>query len=128
MRASIPAGVLVLLVAAACGPGAPEPCGSANCQGCCDTSGACQAGDQTATCGASGVACSDCAGAGMCDSARKVCVAGNGGPAGDKCVAPAVIALTADSGNLSGTRAGATDDDVGSCGGAGAPEIVFFVT
>jgi hypothetical protein len=36
------------------------PCGPANCQGCCDSAGSCQLGDQSDKCGLSGVACSPC--------------------------------------------------------------------
>ncbi len=60
MRTLRPA--LLLLLVAACGPAPTEPqkCDAANCAGCCDAAGLCDA-PSTQFCGAAGSTCSACA-------------------------------------------------------------------
>jgi hypothetical protein len=49
-------------------PPPPPPCSSANCAGCCDGNGNCQAGFLDTACGQNGAGCTDCTGSGsMCD-------------------------------------------------------------
>ena len=49
-----------------------------SCNGCCDSSGVCQAGTQSNACGSNGATCTSCAGGSTC-SAAGVCQGGNGG-------------------------------------------------
>ncbi|MBL8913615.1 MAG: hypothetical protein JNM17_23140 [Archangium sp.] len=56
MRSLFAAGCLAVL--AACGQ--PAPCGPQSCSGCCSSSGRCEAGSSTLSCGTQGLACSAC--------------------------------------------------------------------
>ena len=72
-------GLAAAVVTSSCGA---TRCGPGMCAGCCDSSGACVGGTETAACGSSGAACSACTGgtcsAGTCSAAD----AGAGGGAG----------------------------------------------
>src|SRR5579863_2614772 len=63
------------LLAGACGG---SNCGPQNCNGCCDSVGTCQTGDEIATCGTHGGACRVCAVGQACNSG----VCSTGGDAG----------------------------------------------
>src|SRR5688500_10229484 len=72
----------LLLCVTAC-PAAPpsaNPCNTNNCDGCCDSSGACQLGESPAACGTNGAACIPC-GAGLSCQSKK-CSGAGGGSAG----------------------------------------------
>jgi hypothetical protein len=68
----------------------PNACNSTNCNGCCDSSGTCQGGTSTSSCGASANLCDVCVGTQLCQAGR--CTSGGtgggfgggfgGGPAG----------------------------------------------
>jgi hypothetical protein len=69
--------------------GAPDPpadppprCGPANCDGCCDDAGVCQAGDATDTCGEQGRRCV------ACNPRFDVCLPEPRNPDGEVCFSP----------------------------------------
>ena len=55
---------LAVSLAPACGK---DPCGSTNCTGCCDESGACVSGAEVSNCGSRGGACNACGASQACD-------------------------------------------------------------
>ncbi|MBL8923644.1 MAG: hypothetical protein JNJ54_32620, partial [Myxococcaceae bacterium] len=98
----------VLALAGACTPVAP-PCGTANCVGCCDSDGRCQAGVETRACGASGISCRICALTDECFNGAcrpSVLVAGGGSAGG----------VSAGGGSAGGGSAGGGSAGDGSAG------------
>src|SRR6266542_1879798 len=67
----------------------------AQCTGCCDTNGACQAGTDNSACGAGGASCQSCTGALMCQQGA--------------CVQPFVPDSGIDAGTDGGTDGGPPD-------------------
>lgn len=57
-----------------------RPCGPQTCNGCCDTAGKCQPGNNGTACGISGRACLSCQGAELCTAGQ--CTGGGGGAGG----------------------------------------------
>jgi hypothetical protein len=84
---------------AACGPTTPK-CSPSSCTGCCDATGACQAGNSNLACGASGATCNTCVGAQSCSLG--ICSGLSGG-----------------GGGTTGGGGGATGGGGGSTGGGG---------
>jgi hypothetical protein len=75
--------LVALTAAGACTPVAPV-CSTANCVGCCDSSGTCQAGVERRACGSAGLSCRICALTDDClnGSCRPLVLATGGGVAG----------------------------------------------
>lgn len=69
--------ILLMLLFAGC---APKLC-EESCQGCCDSSGACQAGRSDGECGSNGAACARCSGS-TCSPTGACIVVGVGGGSG----------------------------------------------
>ena len=98
---------LALLVALACSlactPVAPV-CSTANCVGCCDSSGTCQAGVETRACGSSGLSCRICALTDDClnGSCRPLVLATGGGSAGGGSAAGGVAGGGSAAGGVAG--------------------------
>lgn len=84
----------------------PDPCGPANCNGCCDAAGTCVGGTAASACGVGGGQCNDCAAAGDSCNAG-VCEA-----------APPSCAMSCQGCCVGETCITATDD--AQCGAAGA--------
>jgi hypothetical protein len=70
---------------------------AATCAGCCDGSGACQAGTETAACGAGGATCTACLGDAVCNGGA--CAAP---PCGGSVPCRVFVTSTTHSGNLGG--------------------------
>ncbi|MDP3236153.1 MAG: choice-of-anchor D domain-containing protein [Myxococcales bacterium] len=109
---------LVLLVALACS-GACTPvtpvCSTANCVGCCDSSGTCQAGVETRACGSGGISCRTCALTDDClnGACRSLVLNGGGGSAGGGIAGGGI----AGGGSAGGGSAGGGVAGGGSAGG-----------
>lgn len=109
------AAVVMLLVGVGCGR-TPLPCGPQTCDGCCDATGVCQAGDAPSACGQQGLSCAQCV-----SCPNRLCN-GQALTGGGAAASGGGTAASGGGANVSGGGSGLTGGGTGVTGG-GAAEV-----